>query len=816
VNTADRWQRVSRILSEALDLPETDRGPFLAEAVRREPELRTEVFALLDEMSRGEEYLEPKTSPSVERVPGGPGAFGPYRVVGELGEGGMGVVYLAERSDGQFTRQVAVKRVGSAAPGPDVLRRFRDEREILARLDHPNIARLLDAGLDAGGVPYLVMERVRGVPITAYCRERKLGVTERLALFLKVCAAVQHAHQHLVIHRDIKPGNILVTAEGEPKLLDFGIAKLMAGAPADEATRTLNRALTLDYASPEQVRGDAVTTASDVYSLGVLLYELLAEAKPYEVGSRSLTEAVRLVCQTVPPPPSAKAPAERRSEISGDLDAIVGKALEKASSDRYGSVAELAGDVTAHLAHLPVKARHPSFAYVGRKFVRRHRVGFAVAAAIAVLLAAGVAAVLRQARIAEHERARAQQRFDQVRQLAHYVIFDLQDDVAKIGGATTLRRQMVERSLAYLDSLAAETVGDTGLQMEMAAAYSRLGDVLGRISDANLGDRQGALKSYGKARDLLEGVVAQHPGDPEPRRRLGKLLLSVNDAQGGDDPNLGAQELERAMTIWQTLVREDPANEDNLRGLASAHFIAFLQAPPSDRDKAVVHMQTALETFDKLLAARPTDLDRKRNVALCHKYLGTHYYDRDEARAYQHVLRAAELDSERFAAEPHNPQVKMDYTIALGMVAEVQARRGRYDEALAQYERQLALRREISAADPANVHARHFLAHTLMQVAEMHVLAGRPRLAASPLEESVSLVGTLPEHDTTTTVSLAVANLLRGEIALASRRDPCPDYRRMADLMPTVPSTAGLSADELKMRDRALARLRTCRVPTGT
>jgi serine/threonine-protein kinase len=309
MNEASRWSRVSEILSQALDLPESERAAFLDDVIRKEPLLRTEVMGLFDELRGVEAFLDRPALPPL----GSAESFGPYRVTGELGEGGMGIVYLADRSDGQFARQVAIKRIGRIAPDADLLRRFRDEKQILARLDHPNIARLLDAGIDAAGIPYLVMEYVEGTPFTAFCRNRNLGIPDRVSLFLKVCAAVQHAHQNLVIHRDIKPGNILVTPEGEPKLLDFGIAKLMGGVDSGEATRTVHRALTLDFASPEQVRGEPVNTSSDVYSLGVVLYHLLADVKPYECGTRSVAEAVSLVCD------SGRRPRRHRSQSDGEI-----------------------------------------------------------------------------------------------------------------------------------------------------------------------------------------------------------------------------------------------------------------------------------------------------------------------------------------------------------------------------------------------------------------------------------------------------------------------------------------------------------------
>jgi non-specific serine/threonine protein kinase/serine/threonine-protein kinase len=802
MNEAERWSRVSDVLSRALDLPERERTAFLAEAIRERPELRTEIQSMLEELPGAEGFLERPPSPAnvVD-------SFGSYRVLGELGEGGMGIVYLAERSDGQFTRRVAIKRIGSAAPDSELLRRFRDERQILARLDHPNIARLLDAGLDATGVPYLVMEHVEGVRITSFCREKNLGVRERLALFLKVCAAVQHAHQHLVIHRDIKPGNILVTPEGEPKLLDFGIAKLLITADSGDATRTVHHALTFDFASPEQMRGEPVSTASDVYSLGVVLFELLADVKPYECGAGGLSEAVRLVCEFVPPPPSHVAPKERRAALAGDLDGIVRRALEKSSSDRYPTAADLADDVSAHLDHRPVLAQHASLRYLAKKFVRRHRAAVATATVVAILLAAGVTAVLWQARVAEHERSRAQARFEDVREIANYVIFDLQDGIAKLAGATALRRQMVERSLRYLDSLAAEAAGDVELQKEIAGAYVRLGDVLGRQNVANLGDYPGAIASYRKAEETLRSALVQNPTDAETRRSLGRVLLNLTMAYNIAEDASALGTLEDSMRIWQELVREDPSHEENLRGLASAQFSMAIQLHESGGN-AVLHMERALELFQKLLDARPDDLDRKRNVALCHKQLAGYFVIGNPERAQGHSLAAARLDSERLATEPHNAQAKLDYTFDLGTLGDQHLPKREYDEALRYFEEALALRRELWEADRANVYSRNRLAFSLARVGLTHVLAGRHRLARPLLHESVEHARETPEQSGSFPI-LANAYLFLGEVELASGRDPCSWYGRMADVLPLVQDAAFI-AEALVLRDRALQYMKSC------
>jgi serine/threonine protein kinase/tetratricopeptide (TPR) repeat protein len=815
MSDGERWPQVSDILARALDLPESERDQFIADACRREPALRPELLAMFEELRTDDEFLEqPPAIAAASFDDGSGGAFGAYSVVRKLGEGGMGVVCLAQRSDGQFTRQVAIKRIGSVAPGPDLLRRFRAEREILARLDHPNIARLLDAGFDSLGVPYLVMEYVDGVPLMAWCRDRQLSVADRLALCLEICGAVQHAHQNLVIHRDIKPANILVTSDGRPVLLDFGIAKIFGGEGGGDATQTVNRALSLDYASPEQVRGETMTTGTDVYSLGVLLYELLADTRPYDAGSSSLTDAIRSICEDVPPPPSRKAPAGRGAQLRGDLDAIVSRAMEKTPAERYTSVAELAEDVRAHLDDRPVKAQRPSFAYLARKFARRHRGGTAVAAGIAILLAAGVSAVIWQSRIAERERGRAERRFQEVRELANFVIFDLQDGIARLPGATELRARMIERSLRYLDSLANEAGDDPRLLAELAGGYTRLADALGRHESANLGDRPGARAAYGKARALLERAGGDVDADANRLRQLARLLLTMSVFESNErQADQAARMLQSSIDIWNKLAREEPESEENLRGLASARFSLSTQhVRAGRRDAGAVAMQDALEIFERLLAKQPHDADRKRNVALCHKNLVGYFASTDPARSLQHATSAARLDSERVAADPHNAQAKLDYAIDLSVLGDHHLLTGLYDEALPHYEKSLELRRTLAAADPRNAYASERLGYILAQTGVTHVLANDPARGVPLLLESLRrLEATAESGDRQELGGIRFrAYVALGEAHFALKQDHCAWDRRVAaeaaglDLRQAVPVQKWLT-------DRALARARTCK-----
>src|SRR5882724_6730752 len=408
--TPERWQKIDQLLDEALELQPREHVAFLDVACVADTQLRQEVESLL----AGQ-------------------ALGPYRLLREIGRGGMGVVYLAARDDAQFQKQVAIKVVQAGPHNKDLLRRFRRERQILANLDHPNIARLLDGGRTEQGVPYFVMEYGEGSPMTEYCDERKLSITERLRLFRDVCDVVQYAHQNLVVHRDLKPSNILVTADGAVKLLDFGIAKLLEADPGSAISETTTGLplMTPEYASPEQIRGEPVTTASDVYSLGIVLYELLTGHYPYRFKDRSLSEIMRVICEQEPEAPSHAIsrvetrsgdgttqatispetvsrtregkPDKLRARLRGDLNDIALMALRKDPHRRYRTVEQLSEDIRRHLEGRPVLARKATLAYRASKFIRRYKTGAAVAAIILLTLLGGILATMRQASIARQE-----------------------------------------------------------------------------------------------------------------------------------------------------------------------------------------------------------------------------------------------------------------------------------------------------------------------------------------------------------------------------------------------------------------------------
>jgi serine/threonine protein kinase len=521
---AEVWQRVREILDQAIATDVSERSLYLDQACNGDSELRSEVESLLrSHDDAGSVFLKNpaadlKAAVATAAAPahGRIGRrIGAYEIVEEIGHGGMGEVYRAVRADGQFTQQVAIKLVRAGMDAPTILERFRNERQILASLDNPNIARLYDGGTTPDGIPYLVMELIEGTPIDEYCAKSRLEIPARLSLFLQICSAVQYAHQRLVIHRDIKPGNILVTAQGVPKLLDFGIAKILDRAAGTETT--LLRPMTPEYASPEQIRGESITTASDVYSLGVVFYRLLTGRSPYPEKTRSPLEFAKAICELEPERPStvfvkalrvaddtsaatlrtAAKSVKRRRALAGDLDNIVLKALRKESDRRYASAEQMAEDIRRHLAGLTVTATPDSVTYRAGKFVRRHTLAMTATGLILVAIAGGVAATLREARIAAANQRRAEKRFDDVRRLANSLMFEIDDSIQDLPGATGARRLLIARSLEYLDSLSHESGGDLSLERELAAAYARLGDL--QVYRNGVDETTGAIASYQKA-----------------------------------------------------------------------------------------------------------------------------------------------------------------------------------------------------------------------------------------------------------------------------------------------------------------------------
>jgi tetratricopeptide (TPR) repeat protein len=618
--TPERWERLKGIFEVALQEPPQEREAFL-DRVCGDSELRTEARKLLAAHDHAGSFIEdsPMAGLAAAHVEPAPESrvgrrIGPYRLLAEIGRGGMGTVYRAVRDDDQYRKEVAIKLVQDQGSG-FALDRFLNERQILAGLDHPHIARLLDGGTTSDGRPYLVMDLVEGEPIDAYCRRRALDVKARLELFREVCGAVQYAHQNLVVHRDIKPGNILVTLDGAPKLLDFGIAKLLRAGDdlrSPQATVTQFRALTLDYASPEQVRGQPITTASDVYSLGVLLYELLTGRRPHAAGSGTHEEVERAIVDEEPPRPSTVV-----RELRGDLDNILMMALRKEPSRRYVSVDQFAQDIRRHLEHLPVLARKDTAAYRVSKFIARHKAGVAVAALVMVTLLSALGVTLRQVRIARAERARAELRFNDVRALANSLIFEIHDSIGNLPGATPARKVLLERALHYLDTLAKEANRDSSLQRELASAYERIGQLQGHAMESNLGDSEGALASYEKAMAIWESVARANPDNTTDQLNvaIGRRMLALMFNSTGR-PRV-REELEGALVISGRLLERAPTDSRVLRERSvELEWLSGLQSDAGDNEAALQSLRSALQITESLSKANPQDPLLRRGIAV--------------------------------------------------------------------------------------------------------------------------------------------------------------------------------------------------------
>jgi tetratricopeptide (TPR) repeat protein len=692
------WERVRTLFHALIELPVDERRALLDNET--DGALRAEVERLLGQHEEAGAFLEQSVWELVDtaddkwdRV-----RIGPYRVVRQLGFGGMGTVLLAAREDDEFEQRVAIKLVRRGAGSDALLQRFRQERQILAALDHPNIARLLDGGTTSGGVPYLVMEYVEGTPIDDYCREHALSIEARLRLFLQLCDAVQYAHRSLVIHRDIKPANVLVTAGGIPKLLDFGIAKLTSA----QSTETRTGPMTPDYASPEQLTGKLVTTATDVYSLGLLLFELLTGVRAF-AGKQRTSETE---------PPRASSVSGLRA-LRGDLDRILLVALDPDPNRRYASVEKFSDDVRRHLDGHPVAARGASFSYRAAKFVRRNKL-FVAAAAIAVVVAiVAFLAVVQQKRIAER-------RFEQVRSLAHAVVFDLHDAIAKLPGSTSARHLLVRHALGYLDALASESARNIPLEMELAGAYERVGDVQGMPYSANLGDTAGALVSYRKALTIVEDVRARQPGDGATLT----LIADLHDRTGWIEQR--ALHWRDALTHHETArrIRESIPNRGAAGDLALARTWVAIADSRYQGGIRPEMVRSAYENAARILGeVQPSAANRKdllTETGRVHQRLGAYFtgaVEHDPARALQHHRAAEEALLERAALDPHDAVAKRNLADQLVMTATLQNSIGDGAGALAGTTRAVAVLRELAAADADNIEAQHDLAFAYTQLA---------------------------------------------------------------------------------------------------
>jgi tetratricopeptide (TPR) repeat protein len=760
----ERWHRLKAIFEEVTGTPAEERTSRVEALCAGDGDLLEEASSLLraaDEEERTTASFVPPGPRKLQEADAGR-RIGPYKLERLLGRGGIGAVYLARRVDGQFDQQVAVKLIDLPLADGLFRERFRQERQILARLSHPYIARMLDGGVTEGGELYLAMEYADGLPIQRYCERHSLAIRDRIALFKSVCAAVRYAHQNLVVHRDLKPDNILVLEDGTPKLLDFGTAKLLStvdGAAEGEFTRQGFYSYTPQYASPEQVLGQPVSTASDVYSLGVLLFLLVTGELPYELKEFTTAEMVRVICQEQPPKPGEKA---ARGALDSDIDAIVSKALRKEPEARYASVDHLIADLDAYLGGRAVAAHQGSFRYYAGKFVRRNKLALAASALLAVTVLAGIGGVIWQARIANvqrrianDQRRKAEARAEDLRKLGNSLLSEIDDAIQKIPGSTAAQKLLVSVVSEYLGRAAKDASGDPQLELDLANAYVKLGNVQGNAYYQNTGDPQGALATLDKAVSIATAIVRQQPGNAAAAHALGlaqeersRVLFWMGRTQEA------VAAMRSTAAVFDELASRTGATFEALGEAATAYGVLGDglgrpgMASLSDPVAALAAYHKALDIEERILRLDPNFSPALRGIAINHMKTADMMVEDDPAAALPEYRRA--IDGMNALPEETRKTLVNQRALAYSLRGSGMALKevGRYKEALSYLAQAKAIEQPFLAADPNDTRAGNDLGALLDTEAECYeersegVFTEEP---ADPIADAASALKSLTE-----------------------------------------------------------------------
>ncbi|MBL8216183.1 MAG: serine/threonine protein kinase [Bryobacterales bacterium] len=767
MNPAD-WARIDELFHEAVALPAGEREAFLNQACD-DPSIRAEVMLLLRHDSQEEAGFDQAVAAAAVAMVKEKRSWvigrriGPYRVTGMIGEGGMGAVYGAVRDDDSYQKEVAIKLVRHGLETGRVVERFRAERQILARLEHPYIARLLDGGATDEGFPYLVMERIHGTPVTLYANQAELGLEGRLRLFLKVCEAVQYAHASLIIHRDIKPANILITQEGTPRLLDFGLARVLAEDSHDPQT-TGAFLMTPAYASPEQVQGNAVTTATDVYSLGAVLYELLTGRPPHDVKGVTALEAAKAICggEVKLPSRAANNPLVRERELEGDIDNILLMALRQDTARRYRSVEQFAADLQRYLDGLPVVARADTVRYRTAKFVTRNRWPMVAATVAFVALAFGIVTSQISAR-------RERRRFDQVRQLVNRVLFEVHDAVKPLAGSLPARELILRNALEYLNSLSVEAAGDPDLAHELAGAYRKLGELQGTPTGPSRGDGHGARASLARGIELERQATAKQPKQLAFRLGLAEMLMEQMriEAHASEFGAAKASAREAIAVLEQTLALH-PSDAAVKELLAQSYLFLGVDilARINELAPAAELLRKSIPMFEQVAAAAPGP-EHQNKLAGAYGSLGRLLaLLRDTEGSRKAYARSVELRERLVKEHPDNAEYGRGLLVNYGGLSDriaepcSEERVAGASAARPVYEKMIGLARKL-AVDEKDRTSQADLAQTLLRMGCLEQNEGNTAAASALFTEALARTKPFASPETATTgVLLLRLNLL--------------------------------------------------------
>lgn len=742
----EQWEKVEQYFHKALSLSSNEREVYLHAIANEAPDLISTVKQLLNSHFKTGPFLE---NPAFDDMISFPDErIGAWRIDRQIGKGGMSTVYLAERADGHFSRRVAIKFLHGFAPGQELYNRMRAEQKILASLDHPHICRLFDAGVHSNGRPYFIMEYIDGHRIDRWCTRNRTPLRERLDLFIQVCDAISYAHQRLIVHRDIKPSNIMVDNVGTVKLLDFGIAKIVNEEQQElPGSKPETNIMTPEFASPEQFHNTPVTTATDVYALGQLLYLMLTDTLPFDFEGKSSSEIGKLVTESTPNPPSEAVlhtpknisfdglNARKLSlQLKGDLDLIILKALRKDPHQRYQSAEQLKNDIINYIEDRPVSARNESFTYVSAKFIKRHKKPLIATAIAAIMLIGLTLFSVWQAEVATTQKEIAEERSADVRRMANSLIFDLHDSVVNLPGSTPIRESIVAEAVNYLDQLAATEHDESNVLLDLGVAYQKIGDVQGNPTNNNLGRPSDAMVSYQKGFNAINEVLKSDPDNTRGRELLAIIYEKTADIHGEfGNLNEAHDSIMHSVNIYKSLAEEFPENDyRQLTYSISLIKLGDVTGNPNfsnlgDRDEAISIYKSAENVLLPLFTENPDNAVYLKNMGIIYERLGTVYESEQQMdEAIWSLEESMKLRQDLLQMAPNNTEYLRESAVSHEKMADVFKNLNQLDRSLQHYMQAHSLFQRLAEADPENSLAQRSLAISFIHLGDLYYHPQQP------------------------------------------------------------------------------------------